>query len=421
MKVIGLITCLLTVTSSVGSLRGHSRHLDDQPVLFAQYDWEHSAMDVSASPVYHAGVLDDGVTAEDGTLSVYDGYGVDLGVMPELDGAKQARFEFKDVTFTDLPNYSQYSVLLGAGEWWVGVDFDSDGGTYLVFNVGGWGGNTDPRFDFDYRVKVSGKRVKSFKKIEYKFDGSEPSDSRLAIRYDDSDWIKGGWSTGPEDSPAHFFASFPTSYEKLHINDGWRSDWDDMNGSLGPVSLYALPPTHQYKAYEGVCRENADGTGMGSNGTEYIVHKRENIPELDYEWCKDECDASNDCTGFEYRDSSDTSQCEIWNAFIGGFKASNEWPYHWCLVKKNHYYDSQPGVCRKHSDKTGMGSNGNEYDLYKFVTYEWCKQKCFKDKDCKGIEYRYWPEDNTQCEIWHYDYKGVENKPFSYCDKKVSI
>lgn len=116
MKVIGLITCLLTVTSSVGSLRGHSRRLDDEPVLFAQYDWEHDTMDVSASPVYHVGVLDDGVTAKDGTLSVYDGYGVDLGVMPELDGAEEVRFKFEDVTITDLPDHSQYSVLLGGGE-----------------------------------------------------------------------------------------------------------------------------------------------------------------------------------------------------------------------------------------------------------------------------------------------------------------
>jgi hypothetical protein len=335
--------------------------------------------------------------------------------MPELDGAKQARFEFKDVKLTDLPDHSRYSVLLGAGyeKWWVGVDIDGpDGPTNLVFNVGGFGGP-----DYDYKVKVSDNVVSEFAKIEYRFDGSKPADSRLAIRYDDSDWIEGGWTSNADQTfPADFFLALPTSDEDLQINDGSRADWDAMNGSLGTVSLYSSRPLHQYKAYKGVCRENADGTGTGSNGYEYDVFKREDNSDVDYKWCKDRCDASNDCTGFEYRDSSSTSQCELWKAFIGGFEQKNS---HTCLVKVDKYYESEPGVCRKHSDETGKGSNGNEYDLYKFVTYEWCKQKCYEDDDCTGIEYRYWPEDNTQCEVWHYDYQGVEYKPYSVCDKKV--
>lgn len=118
----------------------------------------------------------------------------------------------------------------------VRVDFDTDGGTCLVFNVGGWGDNTDG-FDFDYRLKVSDKRVKSFKKIEYKFNGSKPADERLAIRYDGGKWIKGGWNA--QDAPSGFFSRFPTSDETIKINGGSRADWDHMNGSLGTVSLYA--------------------------------------------------------------------------------------------------------------------------------------------------------------------------------------
>lgn len=119
MKLLGILTFLAAVTSSTGSLRGATRRLTEM-ALFAQYDWEDGAKDVSGSPVRHDGVIDPPNTAEDGTLSVslyneVSNY-VDLGLMPELDGAEKALFKFEDVKFTDL----QYIVLLGGGREMVG-------------------------------------------------------------------------------------------------------------------------------------------------------------------------------------------------------------------------------------------------------------------------------------------------------------
>jgi hypothetical protein len=79
------------------------------------------------------------------------------------------------------------------------------------------------------------------------------------------------------------------------------------------------------------------------------------------------------------------------------------------------------GVCRKNSDGTGKGSNGNEYDLHKGqdIDFQWLMDKCSKDKDCTGIEHRWSPETNQQCEIWHTKIKSVLDAPGSSCDKKV--
>jgi len=105
--------------------------------LFAQYDWQDGATDVSGSPIRHDGVLDPGVSVADGKLIVDRYDGVDLGYMPEFDGATEALLRFEDVTFTDYLGY--YAVLTGCrDEWWVAVDFDQYTGverTTLVFNV----------------------------------------------------------------------------------------------------------------------------------------------------------------------------------------------------------------------------------------------------------------------------------------------
>lgn len=52
MKLLGILTFLAAVTSSTGSLRGATRRLTEM-ALFAQYDWEDGAKDVSGSPVRH--------------------------------------------------------------------------------------------------------------------------------------------------------------------------------------------------------------------------------------------------------------------------------------------------------------------------------------------------------------------------------
>jgi hypothetical protein len=426
-KLLGILPFLLAIGGSANCIRGGdaSRRLTNE-VLFAKYDWQDGAEDVSDSPVRHDGVLDNGITAADGKLSVHTGYGVDLGVVPELDGASEVLFRFEDVSITDLPDgaSSQYSVLLGGGDskWWVGVDIDlPNGPTYLVLNVGGWSGPAG--LAFDYKVKVDDGVLAEFDSIEYRFNGNEvDTGKRLAIRYNDGGWIEGGWSTDDFSDP-NVFRAFPTSMINLKINDGWRSDWDDWTGSVGTVSLSASPPSAYFNVYEGVCRVNADGTGNGSNRVQYDLFKRVDNPNVDYEWCKNECISKSECTGFEYRDSWDTSQCEVWHKPILGFE---EKPDHFCLVKldRNHSYNENLGVCRNQAG--GQGKNGNEYNLYKRVNipavdYQWCIDKCSEDRTCTGIEHRWSPEADQQCEIWHAVIGSVVNMPNSNCNMKVYV
>lgn len=111
-------------------------------------------------------------------------YGVDLGVVPELDGASKVLFRFDDITFSNLPDHNQYSVLLVGGyhKWWVGRrtdrvydDVDAPIASFLVFNVGGCGVDG---FYFDYRVKDGDGVVSEFDSIEYRFDGTKSTDQR---------------------------------------------------------------------------------------------------------------------------------------------------------------------------------------------------------------------------------------------------
>lgn len=111
-------------------------------------------------------------------------YGVDLGVVPELDGASKVLFRFEDITFSNLPDHNQYSVLLVGGyhKWWVGRrtdrvydDVDAPIASFLVFNVGGCG---IYGFCFDCRVKVGNGVVSEFDSIEYRFDGTKSTDQR---------------------------------------------------------------------------------------------------------------------------------------------------------------------------------------------------------------------------------------------------
>jgi hypothetical protein len=85
------------------------------------------------------------------------------------------------------------------------------------------------------------------------------------------------------------------------------------------------------------------------------------------------------------------------------------------------YLNNLGRVCSKNSDGTGKGSNGNEYDIHKGqdVNYQWCMDKCSKDKDRTGIEHRWSPETDQQCEILHTKIKSLLDAPGSSCDKKV--
>lgn len=121
----------------------------------------------------------------------------------------------------------------------------------------------------------------------------------------------------------------------------------------------------------------------------------------------------SDCTGIEYRESG----CEIWRERIGGFEAKDD---HVCLIKADHYYGYYFGGCRKNSDQTGKGNNGDEYDLYMYKSFSWCTEHCSEDENCKGFEHRYWPNDNMQCELWGVDSKSIEPKEYLRCYQKRS-
>lgn len=177
--------------------------------------------------------------------------------------------------------------------------------------------------------------------------------------------------------------------------------------------------SHKYEEYEGVCRKNSNGTGGGEDGDEYDKYTRKDNKDVDFNWCKNKCNNKSKCTGFEYRDTGDTSQCEVWKKTIGGYKKKNE---HVCFVVKDDscdpYLSWGDGVCRKYKDGDGKGNDGDEYDLYKNKDYDWCEEKCLNDSKCTGIEWIFGPGDKEQCEIWHVEIKSVLDKPDAYCDIK---
>ena len=176
-------------------------------------------------------------SVQDGTLFFHSDWAkVDLGLMPELNGASEALFRFQDVTLQDFSgegSTGRYTVLLGGGDdqWWMGVRHKNSGdvGTFLAFNVGGWYG---PRDTYDFEVQVSDDFLTYIESIEYLFNGTALPDRRLAIRYNEGDWNEGGWSD-PFD-----FQRF-ISDARVQINDGARADWDAGLDSVGTVSIYA--------------------------------------------------------------------------------------------------------------------------------------------------------------------------------------
>jgi len=212
----------------------HSPSAGAELTLFARYDWKDGARDVSGSPIVHDGVLEGEASVSDGKLVMSDWGGVDLGVMPELDGATVVLLRFEDVTFTELPEGAtgRYSVLAGAGydSWWVGVDFDLPpygNRTALRFNLQGWGMDS-----YDAEVVVADDLVTHFDSIEYRYDGAAAPEERIAIRWNDGDWQLRG------DSRIETVDTF-SSLEYVRINDGGRADWDPMEAVLGPVSFYS--------------------------------------------------------------------------------------------------------------------------------------------------------------------------------------
>lgn len=215
--------------------------LQDEPRLFAKYDWWQQAKDVSGVAPFYDGELEDGVTASSGTLSVFNDQGVKLGYLSELDGATIVLFKFEQVAFT-IP--WGYSVLLGGGyeQWWVGVYRDiaewvTEPETHLIFNIGGWGPWNEVQ-EFEHRVRLDDPNKSSFDSIEYLFNGTAIPTQRLAIRYNAGEWVYGGEPRLASDFP-RFPVADPTRNEYVKVNDGARADWDHWNGTLGTMSLWA--------------------------------------------------------------------------------------------------------------------------------------------------------------------------------------
>jgi hypothetical protein len=127
-------------------------------------------------------------------------YGVDLGVVPELDGASKVLFRFDDITFSNLPDHNQYSVLLVGGyhKWWVGRrtdrvydDVDAPIASFLVFNVGGCG---IYGFVSIAESKLVTESCQSLTVSNIVSTEQSPL-INAAMRHDGSSWVEGGWES----------------------------------------------------------------------------------------------------------------------------------------------------------------------------------------------------------------------------------
>ncbi len=213
--------------------------------LFAQYDWVNDAEDVSGSPLRHDGVLDPGITVSDGRVHLEGWDGVDLGYMPELDGAHEVLLRFEDVTLNEYPDgrIEYPAVLAGGGgggpsHWLVEMtvddpDFVNDpSDTYLTFEVGSVY-SAAPRWEVGV-LALTGTGLQSvnhFDSIEFRFTAAAPAGEQLAIRWNDGAWVTGGVGEGTLEE---FPSPLPT-----RLNDGFRTDWDPMWADLGTVSFYS--------------------------------------------------------------------------------------------------------------------------------------------------------------------------------------
>ena len=210
--------------------------------LFAKYEWQYEAEDTSGSPLNHDGKLDTKAVVRNGKLFVRDYGGVELDEMPELEGALKMSVRFENVTFYSPESF--YAVLAGGGHyaWWVGVDTAFDR-TALKFNIGGergWSADMPSEKEHSVRVKVADEVITHFDSIEYSFDGTADSGERIAIRFNDGNWTKKGWS-----NPNHFRSLPPAS--SIRINDSYRTDWDPFEAEIGAISFFSskTAPTPQ--------------------------------------------------------------------------------------------------------------------------------------------------------------------------------
>lgn len=200
-------------------------------MLFAKYDWQNGAKDVSGSPLVHDGVVEEGASVSAGKLLVDRWDGVNLNTLPELNGASQVLLRFEDVTFDShgdpaggpvchAPILMGYSMTWSAG---VFFDLEPQQRSQITFFVSS-GMDTA-----GMSAVVADAVVNHFDSIEYRFDGTAPLAERLAVRWNDGPWVFGA---------SEKVSSFPIS-EYVRINNGGPADEDPMWGSMGAVSLYS--------------------------------------------------------------------------------------------------------------------------------------------------------------------------------------
>lgn len=216
---------VMVVSAGVASARA-------ELALFAQYDWQDVATDVSGSPIQHDGALDFEASVVGGKLILDGDGGVQLGHVPELDGATEVLFRFEDVTFTRPfeVGYSNTASLVGDGYGWsVDVYRENFGSpsvqTELAFALrepGQWDG---------LDVHISDQVVNHFDSIEYRLNGTAPLSERFSIRFDDGPWVTGGVG---DDA----FGAIPRA-EAVRINSGIDNDGDPIYATLGTVSFYS--------------------------------------------------------------------------------------------------------------------------------------------------------------------------------------
>ena len=225
MRIIGTIAAVLTACSVPGQAG---------LMLFAAYDWQDGAKDVSGSPIRHDGIVEPGASIAGGRLLLNGWDGVVLGDVLELKGAAQVLFRFEDVTFDRHGEPGAGATCHAA----VLIGDDSRWAAGLFFDLPPYGRRTQLQFWLSdgpmtagLAVTVADEVIDHFDSIEYRFDGSQPLGARLAVR-----WNEGPWMAGAEGSEELLRVA---TADNVRINNGGPADEDPMWGSIGAVWLYS--------------------------------------------------------------------------------------------------------------------------------------------------------------------------------------
>ena len=147
------------------------------------------------------------------------------------------------------------------------------------------------------------------------------------------------------------------------------------------------PPADQvsWEEFQGLCRTAQNDSGI--KGEDFTEHGN-----YDFTKCKDECERRNDCKAFEF--VRDKKNCEIWHNYPPRVKSRPSSGYA-CWKKERDEWDKFQGVCRTADGR--RGSDGNEYESFKDVSFDDCRKRCERRTDCEAFEHS---GHNENCEIW---------------------